>query len=133
MRSRRLFVLAGSFLFGAVLSAQTPTSTPSANSAKLTGTVSDATGGVLVNVDVQVTSGTPPRTVATAKTNSDGEFEMSVPPGQYTLKISVPDFKDISQQVRVTPDMAPLAITMALSITTQVNVTTSSDSGELSV
>jgi hypothetical protein len=123
-------VLAGSLLFGSVLWGQTPpTSTP----AKVTGTVSDATGGVLVNVDVQVTTGTPARTVATAKTNSDGVFEMSVPPGQYTLKISVPDFKDISQQVRVTADMAPLSITMALSISTQVNVTTSTDSGDLSV
>jgi len=130
MRSRTLFVLTGILSFGAVLCAQTA---PSANNAKLAGTVSDATGGVLVNVDVQLTTGTPSRVVASGKTNSDGVFEMNVSPGQYTLKISVPDFKDISQQVRVTPDMAPLSITMALSITTQVNVTTSSDSGELSV
>jgi Carboxypeptidase regulatory-like domain len=130
MWRRSILALAGSFVFGAVLCAQTASS---ANTSKLVGTVSDATGGVMVNLDVQLTTGTPPRVVASGKTNSDGEFEMSVVPGQYTLKISVPDFKDVSQQVRVTPDMAPLAITMALSITTQVNVTTTSDSNEVSV
>jgi len=130
MWRRSIFALAGSFVFGAVLCGQTASSS---NSSKLVGTVSDATGGVMVNVDVQLSAGTPARVVASGKTNSEGVFEMSVVPGQYTLKISVPDFKDVIQQVRVTPDMAPLAITMALSITTQVNVTTTSDSNEVSV
>jgi hypothetical protein len=130
MWSRILFVFAGVLSFDALLCAQTA---PTANPAKLVGTVSDATGGVMVNVDVQLTTGTPPRIVASGKTNSAGVFEIEVAPGQYTLKISVPDFKDVSQQVRVTPDMAPLSVTMALSITTQVNVTTSSDSNEVSV
>jgi hypothetical protein len=103
----------------------------SANTSKLAGTVTDATGGVLVNADVQLTTGTPPRVVASGKTNSDGAFEMNVAPGQYTLKISVPDFKDVIQQVRVTPDIAPLSITMALSITTQVNVKSSPSLGRL--
>jgi hypothetical protein len=130
MWSRSLFVLAGSLSLGAVLYAQTA---PPANATKLAGTVSDATGGVMVNVDVQLTTGAPSRVVASGKTNSAGEFEMSVTPGQYTLKVSVPDFKDNIQQVRVTPDMPPLSITMALSITTQVNVTSTSDSNEVSV
>lgn len=130
MRNPSLIALTVILCWSAVLCAQTG---PSANATKLTGTVTDATGGVLVNADVQLTMGTPSRVVASGKTNSAGEFELNADPGQYVLKISVPDFKDISQQVRLTPDMPPLSVTMVLSITTHVDVTTASDSNELSV
>src|SRR6185295_7704670 len=84
------------------------------------------------NADVQVSTVTPARVVAVGRTDGTGEFELNVAPGQYLLKIAVPDFKDVSQLVRVTADMAPLSFTMALSISTQIEVT-SHDSSELSV
>jgi hypothetical protein len=137
MRSQSSLMLAALLLCSAVLFAQAPESnqTPPAGPASavpVKGTVVDATGGVMVNADVQLATGTPSRVVVSGKTDSQGEFELRAAPGQYLLKIAASDFKDISQQVRVTADMAPLSLTMVLSISTQVEVT-STDSSDLSV
>jgi len=126
MRRQRLLALIALLLCNAILAAQT------ANTTKLKGQVDDSTGGVMIGANVQVSTVTPARVVASAKTDEMGQFEMDIAPGQYLLKVMVPDFKDISQTIRVAPDMEPLSITMSLNLTTQVNVT-STDSTELSL
>jgi hypothetical protein len=60
-------------------------------SVKLSGTVVDASGSVMVNV-VSGDNGNACSVVASGKTNAEGAFEMNVAPGQYVLKIG-PSFR----------------------------------------
>src|SRR5438552_55733 len=110
MRRLSLITLVALLLCSAVFAAQNAAQTAPANAVKLKGKVLDQTASAMVGADVQVLTGT--RVVASGKTDSQGDFELDVAPGQYQLSVKVADFKDISQQVRVAADMPPLNLTM---------------------
>src|SRR6186997_1186336 len=95
-----------------------------ANAVKLKGKVVDQSEGVMSGVDVIVAvPGANGRVVATGKTDAEGNFELNVAPGPYQLTAKAgTDFKDNIQAVRVTADMAPLSLTMALNLTNTVEV-----------
>jgi len=61
--------------------------------ATLTGTVADASGGVIANADVTVTNqGT--NISSTGRTNENGRYVVpSLKPGLYTVAVSAPGFK----------------------------------------
>src|SRR5436190_8289852 len=136
MRRLSLFTLLALLLCSAVFGAQTAgaqgTPPVPANAVKLKGKIVDQTTGSMAGVDVIVaTPGIGGKVVATGKTDSEGNFELNVAPGPYQVTAKVADFKDNVQAVRVTADMAPLSITMALGLTTTVDV--SSQTNELGV
>jgi len=75
--------------------AQTKSSTPNSSSAQasITGTVTDQTRAVLPGATVTVTNAAG--VSQTASSNDKGEYSVSgLPVGTYTVKISVPKFKD---------------------------------------
>src|SRR5690349_10045548 len=115
MRRLSLLTLIAFLVCSAVLGAQTAAQS---NAVKLRGKVVDTTGGAMNGAAVQIMSGTDKnaKEVAAGKTDDQGDFEISVPPGNYQLLVKVPDFKDVNQAVRVSADMAPLSLTMALDI-----------------
>ena len=61
--------------------------------AEVTGTVSDATSAVVANATVTITNaGTNAARVA--KTNASGVYDApSLPPGQYTIRVTIPGFQ----------------------------------------
>ncbi len=65
--------------------------------------------------------GTPP--FKEGQSDRVGDFDFEVPPGDYRVAVTAPDFDPSEQTVRVTANMQPLAITLSLtSIETVVNV-----------
>jgi len=136
MRRLSLLTLLALLFCSAVFGAQTAgaqgTPPVPANAVKLKGKSVDQTGGSMAGVDVIVaTPGTGGKVVATGKSDSEGNFELNVSPGPYQVTAKVADFKDNVQAVRVTADMAPLSLTMALGLTTTVDV--NSQTNELGV
>ena len=135
MRRLSLFTLLALLLCSAVSAlAQRRSGTPPvpANAVKLKGKIVDQTGGAMGGVDVIVaTPGKDGKVVATGKSDAEGNFELNVSPGPYQVTAKVADFKDNVQAVRVTADMAPLSLTMALGLTTVVDV--NSQTNELGV
>ena len=128
MRRLSLLTLVALLLCSSVFGAQTAgaaqgTPPVPANAVKLKGKIVDQTTGAMAGVDVIVaTPGQGGRVVATGKSDAEGNFELNVAPGPYQVTAKVADFKDNVQAVRVTADMAPLSITMALGLTTVVDV-----------
>src|SRR5204862_2770604 len=57
----------------------------------VTGKVDDPQGGVIVGATVTLTAAGASRPM-TARTNAEGTFSLSVPPGRYTLQIDSPGF-----------------------------------------
>jgi Ca-activated chloride channel family protein len=91
MRLRMSVVVAVVCLLVTVISAQ-------ADRGRITGVISDVSGGVLPGVTVTL-SGPESRSVVT---NERGEFAFEgVRPGQYELKATLPGFVEIKQQVSV--------------------------------
>src|SRR5262245_10758289 len=76
-----------------------------AQTAKLKGKVVDTTGAVMAATDVKALQGT--RIIKEGQTDNQGDFEFDLPPGEYRLEVSAPDFTPFRQAVRVTPNMAP--------------------------
>src|SRR5688572_26204549 len=105
MRLRMSVVVAVVCLLVPVISAQ-------ADRGRITGVVSDVSGGVLPGVTVTL-SGPESRSVVT---NERGEFAFEgVRPGQYELKAMLPGFVEIKQQVSVRAGGAVrLAVKMAV-------------------
>src|SRR5713226_8553874 len=78
-------------LFAANLRAQT---------AKVTGTAVDSSGGLVVGADVTLIGrGNAP--VAITKTGPDGAFNIEAPPGSYALEISADGFEKVVQGVSI--------------------------------
>src|SRR5262249_6646184 len=62
---------------------------------------------------------------------STGDFDISIPPGDYRLEVSAPDFQPFRQNVKVTATTAPLSVAMKLSVIAQ-NVNVSEDAAKVS-
>jgi Ca-activated chloride channel family protein len=99
--------------------------TAQADRGRITGVVSDTTGGVLPGVTVTL-SGAESRTIVT---NERGEFAFEgLRPGQYELKATLPGFVEVKQQVSVRAGAAVrLALKMAVGAVTE-SVTLSAES-----
>jgi hypothetical protein len=89
-RARTLVALAGLLCFAVPVQAQT-------TSANLSGSVSDAQGGVLPGATVTLTSNTQGN-VLTAVTDAQGRFVFAIlRPDTYTLKVSLEGFKTLER------------------------------------
>src|SRR6202034_4338136 len=82
------------------------------------GTVKDPSAAVIPNAAVHVTGGGQTRE---AKTDNSGQFTITIPPGQYDIKITAPGFVDADQpNVSVTNGQtSPLDISMQITTAAQ--------------
>ena len=96
------------------------------------GTVKDPSAAVIPNAAVHVTGAGQTRD---AKTDNNGQFTVTIPPGQYEVRISAPGFVDADQQnVSVTNGQTnPLDIAMQIATATQQVDVNSSGAGTVSV
>jgi hypothetical protein len=109
MKMARPLALAVLLLSASVLMAQSP---------RLTGTVVDPSGAVIPGVDVKVLQGTT--VVREGKTNDTGNFSFDLPAGDYRLEVTMDAFRPVQQNVRVTANMRPVRIPLAVAGVTAV-------------
>src|SRR2546422_9162799 len=81
-------------------------------SAKIKGRVLDSTGSVMPGVQIKLYQND--KVVKEGTSTGTGEFEVAAEPGDYKLELAAPDFNTYTEMVKVTSDMGPLSITMAL-------------------
>jgi hypothetical protein len=130
---RVFFFIVLSFLVSlSGLSAQTNQAT-----VHLKGKVLDTTLGAMVGATVKVYRGTavPREGTAPAKEGISGpvgDFDLELPPGDYRIEVSAPDFTTFSQAVKLAADTAPLAVTLSVKeFETVINV--AADTNEIGV
>src|SRR5207249_11793144 len=91
-------------------------------SAKIKGRVLDSSGSVMPGVQIKLYQND--KIVKEGTSTGTGEFEVAAEPGDYKLELAAPDFNTYTEMVKVTSDMGPLSITMALAqIVQDVEVT----------
>src|SRR5712691_9410518 len=78
----------------------------------LRGNVLDPSGAVIPEAVLKVSQGG--KVVGERKSDATGSFSFDVPAGEYRLEVSAPDFRTYVQNVRVTPNMRPLSISLTL-------------------
>src|ERR1700728_468606 len=94
--------------FSIVLSALSAIAVFAQGVGTIKGTVTDPSAAVVPNAAVHVTGGGQTRD---GKTDGQGQYTVSVPPGQYSVKITAPGFVATQQNVAVTTGQAsPLDI-----------------------
>ena len=104
----------------------------------LRGKVLDSTALPMAATDVKVYKGTAKPKAATeepfktAQTNTNGDFDIEVPAGDYFVEISAPDFNVFSQAVKAVATMQPLAVTLTVK-TVETVVDVSSLTNEVGV
>ena len=114
--------LAGALALGAVSpGAAQPLPPPTA---RVSGTVVDETCGAMRGVFVRLlpeagslTAGfvqLQAEPVVDTTTDAGGAFTFEAPLGAYRLRVSAPGFRTVDRPLRVTPDLEPLAVTLAL-------------------
>ncbi|MDI1240730.1 MAG: carboxypeptidase regulatory-like domain-containing protein, partial [bacterium] len=95
-------------------------------SARIQGTVTDATGAVVAGATVKVTSIATSREV-TATSGDDGSFTvLSLQPGRYAVEVTAPNFKTTKQEITLeVAQTAPLTVALeAGAVSETVTVTT---------
>src|SRR5215475_6771305 len=93
---------------------------------RLAGRVLDPSGAVMLGVDIKLFRGTT--LVKEGKTDERGTFSLEVPPGEYRIEVAAPDFKTISQNIRIVPNMPSVSIAMSLAgVATQIDVGSKKD------
>ncbi len=78
----------------------------------LTGRVLDSTGAVIPGALVTVNAGD--ETVEEIRTGDGGEFELSLPPGEYRLQVTAPDFEPYTEVIEIQAGMSALSVTLDL-------------------
>jgi len=78
----------------------------------LRGTILDPSGAVIPDADVRVSQSG--RVAGQRKSDSTGNFAFDLPAGDYRLQVSAADFRTYVQNVRVTPNMRPLSVSLVL-------------------
>src|SRR5262249_16330826 len=101
-----------------------------AQSARVKGRVMDTTGSVMPGVQVKVSQAD--KVVAQGLTDAMGDFDLAANPGDYKLEVIAPDFDRDSEMVKVTPDMAPLTVSLQLAAIAQ-NVEVTETRNEISI
>ena len=87
---------------------------PREPAARISGTVSDETGGVMWAVTVRVFADGSAEPVGETTTDRSGRFSVEVPAGSYRVRVSAPAFRAVDRLVHAVPDLEPLAVTLAL-------------------
>src|SRR5947209_5962046 len=105
MKLYGISVLAIMFLSASIATAQT---------VLLRGTILDPSGAVIPEADVKVTQGG--KVLGERKSDTTGNFSFDLPAGDYRLEVSAPDFRPYTQNVRVTPNIRPLSISLSLAV-----------------
>ena len=82
----------------------------SAQSAKLRGRVSDASGSVMPGAQIKIYRAD--EVVKEAVTSATGDFDIAVDPGEFKIEIIAPGFETHTETVQAAADARPLAITM---------------------
>ena len=89
----------------------------------LTGVVRDATNAGIPGATVAATSQST-RDDRTATTSADGSYSLSLPPGTYTVTITLPGFRRVTQTVDITAGGSrQLDATLEAALTEEVTVT----------
>jgi hypothetical protein len=81
-----------------------------AQSVRLSGRVTDSSGSIMRDAHLKVYRAD--QVVKEAATSATGDFEILVEPGEYKIEFTAPDFEPHVETVNVTPDLAPLAVSM---------------------
>ena len=81
---------------------------------RVSGTVSDATGGVMWAATVRVFDDGSAEPVRETATDRNGRFSVEVPAGSYRIRVSAPAFQTVDHLVHAAPGLEPLAMTLAL-------------------
>src|SRR5437763_1824253 len=89
-----------------------------AQTAKLTGTAVDSSGGLVVGADVTLI-GPGDKPVAITKTGPDGMFNIEASPGSYALEISADGFEKVVQGISVAANNRPLTVNPSIAKITQ--------------
>ena len=90
---------------------------------KLTGVVHDATNAGIPGATVAATSQST-KDDRTATTSADGSYSLSLPPGTYTVTITLPGFRRVTQTVDITAGGSrQLDATLEAALTEEVTVT----------
>ena len=87
---------------------------PREPAARISGTVSDETGGVMWAVTVRVFADGSAEPVRETTTDRNGHFSVEVPAGSYRIRVSAPAFRAVDRLVHAVPGLEPLAVTLAL-------------------
>jgi hypothetical protein len=133
-RLHRVLVAVVTLCFASYLAAQTDT-------ARLIGTISDATGAVLSGATVTVTNSGTSRTV-TAKTNDSGEYVVNaLQAGKYHIEVSQTGFKtasaditlEVSQVQEISLQLEPGSVSTIVDVTGSIPLidTSTSSTGEV--
>ena len=88
--------------------------------ALVSGTVTDETGGVMQAVTVRLFVNDATEPVGEATTNGDGRFTFEVPVGTYRVQVAAQDFQTVDQAIRATPGMEPLTLTLPLEVVQEI-------------
>src|SRR5215813_5007362 len=92
----------------------------------LRGTILDPSGAVIPEADVKVSR--DGRIAGERKSDSTGNFSFDLPAGDYRLQVSAADFRVYVQNVRVTPNMRPLSVSLVVAgVNATVDVASSDD------
>src|SRR5215472_9725887 len=82
----------------------------SAQTVAIRGTVLDDQQAVIIGAQVAVKAGD--KVVGQAQTGVSGVFSIPVPPGQYTVEVTVPGFDKAAQSVNAGANLASLSFPM---------------------
>ncbi len=123
-RSFSLLFIAIAALFAQSLFAQ--------NTGTIKGTVKDPSAAVIPNAAVHITGNEQTRDVTT---DTNGGYSVTLPPGQYTVRISAAGFVDSTQQniAVINGQTTPLDIAMRIASATQAVDVTAGGVGSVSV
>jgi hypothetical protein len=106
------------------------TSVASAQTVLLRGTVLDPSGAVIPGADLKVTQGD--RVIGERKSDATGNFAFDLTAGDYKIEASAPEFKSHVQNVRVIPNIRPIAISLAVAtLSAAVDVAANDDTVSL--
>src|SRR5262249_8576426 len=96
-------------------------SVAAAQTVLLRGTILDPSGAVIPEADVKVARGGS--VAGERKSDSTGNFSFDLPAGDYRLEVSAAGFRAYLQNIRVTPNMRPLSVSLVLAgVTSAVDV-----------
>ena len=87
---------------------------PREPAARISGTVSDETGGVMWAITVRVFAEGSAEPLRETTTDRNGRFSVEVPAGSYRIRVSAPAFRAVDRLVHAVPGLEPLAVTLGL-------------------
>ena len=115
MRARRAAAALGLLLASSQPAAAVQTALgPREPEVRISGTVSDETGGVMWAATVRVFADGSAEPLRRISTDRNGRFSVEVPAGSYRLRVAAPAFRTVERLVDAVPGLEPLAVTLTL-------------------